>query len=437
MNDQERSWKITGVRVIDPFTRTEETTDVFIVGGRFADKGSAKECSAVDGQGLWLVPDLTDMHVHFRAPGQEWKEDLASGSAAAAAGGFSAVATMPNTVPVVDTASLVRWQVLEGERIGLVDIVPIGAVSKGSKGEELAELFEMEAAGAGGFSDDGRPVVNSRLMRAALSYSRTLRAAIIQHAEDPGLSAGAVMHEGAVSGRLGLPGAPGVAEAAMVWRDVELAALTGGRLHVAHVSVQETLEALAWARERTLAVTAEVTPHHLYFTDERVASPRFDPSTKVNPPLRPEAHRRALIAAVKSGLIGVIASDHAPHHRDEKDAPYVDAPFGISGLETSVGAVMTVLLGEGAMTPLDLFERMTVAPRRLLGLSPGGVRPEQAADFALIDPKAVWTVDPDRFYSRGKNTPFAGERLTGRVVATMRHGRFVMREGEVIGCAAS
>ena len=437
MKQSANSWTlIEAVRVIDPYRGFDEKGDVLIGEGTFQDatmtpRGSVNK---VSGKGLWLVPRLMDMHVHFRAPGQEWKEDITSGAMAAAHGGFSVVATMPNTAPVVDSASLVRWQQQEAEQLGLVDIVPLGAVTKGSRGEELAELWTMERAGAVGFSDDGRPVSSGAIMRAALSYSRTLGHPIIQHAEDLSLTHRAVMHEGQVSGRLGLTGAPAEAESAMVWRDVQLAALTGGRLHVAHLSSPGSLEAVDWAKRRGLAVTAEVTPHHLYFTDERVASPAYDTASKVNPPLRSEEIRQALVKALASGLIDAVASDHAPHHADEKEGAYVDAPFGISGLETAVAAVMSVILDAAVMTPLDLFERMTRAPHRILNLPYRGTVPGESADFALIDPGRRWRVEPTHWYSKGKNSPFMGMELVGQVIATMRRGRWIMQEGEVGAC---
>lgn len=427
---------IQGARILDPFRDWDGVDDLFIDQGRVISRDAAraggKRWTTVDAKGLWLVPRLTDMHVHFRAPGQEWKEDLESGSQAAAAGGFTVVATMANTDPVVDTPSLVQWQKMRGEAIGLVRILPIGAITVGLKGQELADLYSMEQAGAVGFSDDGRVVANSRIMRAALSYSVTLGHPIIDHAEDPMLAQGTAMHEGDVSHRLGLPGAPAEAESIMVWRDVELARLTRGRLHLAHVSAPGSLAALDYARRLGLSVTAEVTPHHLFLTDDAVDAWDYSAVTKVNPPLRPIAVRDELRRAVREGLIGVIASDHAPHHGDEKMAPYTEAPYGISGLETSVAAVMTALLKTGEMAPLDLFRRMTVGPHRVLGLNYQGLQEGAPADITLIDPQVQWTVDPKRFYSRGKNTPLAGERLTGRVQATMCRGRWTMQDGEVI-----
>jgi len=438
MSQDRADWvRLEGVRVIDPFRGQDQEGDVLVGDGSFQEPtlSPRSRVRTMSGRGLWLVPRLTDMHVHFRSPGQEWKEDFQSGSMAAAHGGFSVVATMANTEPVVDSVSLIQWQKAEAKALGLVEVVPIGAVSKGLGGEELAELWTMEQGGAGGFSDDGRPVASSALMRAALSYSSTMRHPIIQHAEDLELSHLGVMHEGDVSGRLGLTGIPLEAESAMVWRDVQLAALTNGRLHIAHISSLGALEAIAWAKSRGLKVTAEVAPHHLFFTDARVGSPAYDTATKVNPPLRPENVRQALLAALKMGLIDAVASDHAPHHADEKDRPYAQAAFGISGLETSLAAMITIGLGEAEMTPLALFERMTRAPHRILGMDYGGVVAGARADFALIDPKARWRVEPAGWYSKGKNSPWMGTELTGRVISTMYGGHWTMQEGEVVRCA--
>lgn len=427
-----QSWHIKNIRVLDPFTGRDGDGELFIENGYFVE-AKRPGMQTFDGRGLWAVPRLTDMHVHFREPGQEHKEDLVTGSRAAAAGGFTVVATMPNTDPVIDIPALVDWQIRRGQEIGLVDIWPLGAVTKGSRGQELAEMGMMQKAGAVGFSDDGQVVGHSRLMRAALSYATTLGRPIIQHAEDRDLSQGSVMHEGEVSSRVGLPGVPAVAESSIVWRDVELSLLTGGPLHVAHVTALGSLDALHYGRSRNASVTAEATPHHLLLTDEAVAEWNVDPITKVNPPLRPAAFRQALIEALVSGLVSVIASDHAPHHRDEKNGTYLDAPYGISGLETSLGTTLTVLLHSGRMTPLDLLARLTVGPHQALRMNYPGVVPGARADLTLIDPEHRWRVDSTQFYSRGHNTPMNGIELTGKAAATMVRGRWTMQDGEVLG----
>ncbi|MCL4352814.1 MAG: dihydroorotase [Firmicutes bacterium] len=425
------NWHIKNVRIVDPYTHTDALGDIFIAGGCFVSE-KLPEMLTLDATGLWAVPRMVDIHVHFREPGQEHKEDLVSGSRAAAAGGFSAVAAMPNTDPVIDNPALISWEGAHGREIGLIDLWPLGAVTKASAGKELAELALMEAAGAMGFSDDGKPIASGRIMRAALSYATMLKHPIVQHAEDLDLSEGTVMHEGQISHRLGLPGVPAAAEAAMVWRDVELSLLTQGRLHVAHVTALGSLEAVAYAKRLGGPVTAEATPHHLLLTDQAVSDWQASPITKVNPPLRPLELRDALRKAVVTGLVSVIASDHAPHHDDEKMSPYPQAPYGISGLETSIGAVFSSLLHTGLMDPLTLLERMTSGPHQALGAWYPGVVPGARADLTLIDPELLWVVEPRTFYSRGHNTPMAGMQLKGKAVATMLGGRWTMREGQVL-----
>ena len=432
MSREQTGWVIRNVRVIDPFRDVDSIEDIYVKGEEIGEPSLSTDYSVVDGRDLWLVPRLTDMHVHFREPGFENKEDLLSGSRAAAAGGFTAVCTMPNTFPTIDIPSLVQWQRDQAKNIGLVRIFPIGAISKGQEGRELADLYQMACAGAVGFSDDGHPLRDARIMRAALGYSTTLGRPIIQHAEDPALSEGGVMHEGSVSQQLGLPGIPEEAESVMVWRDVELAGLTGGLLHVAHVSAQGSLEALDYAKRRGLRVTAEVSPHHLFLTDAMIREWNFKPVTKVNPPLRPDGTRQLLIQAVRRGLIPVIASDHAPHHQDEKDRPYNEAPFGISGLETFIGTILGVFIVDGLLDLLSLFWLVTVEPHKVLGLEYPGLTVGAPADFTLIDPQAKWVVDGKKFYSRGKNTPLEGTWLQGRPVATMVGGQWTLRDQEVL-----
>lgn len=429
MHSIEGGTVIRQVRVIDPFRRVDLVQDVYVVGGQVAEAGDPVE--EVDGCGLWLVPRMTDMHVHFRDPGQSWKETIASGSQAAAHGGFSLVATMPNTDPVIDHPELVAWEQERARQVGLVRLLPIGAVTRGSQSESLADLYRMQEAGAVAFSDDGRAVASARMMRSALAYSTTLRGPIIDHAEDPSM-VGGVVHEGEIAGRMGLSGMPEVQESIVAWRDVELAGLTGGRLHLAHLSAVSSLRALAYGKERGFRVTGEVTPHHLLLTDEALLDFGYLPVTKVNPPLRPEETRQALIQAVLGGLIDVIASDHAPHHRDEKEAPFDEAPFGISGIETALSAAMTVLLQSGQMTPTAFFELFTSGPDRVLGLGYPGLVAGASADLTLIDPKASWKVNASNFYSKGHNTPLEGHTLIGRAVATMMGGRWTMRDGEVL-----
>ena len=430
---------IRGGRVIDPYRQIDSRDeDIWVVDGHVASTPPKDaEVTEVNARGLWVLPRLIDMHVHFREPGQTWKETIETGSRAAAHGGIGAVAAMPNTVPVADSPELVQWVKNRGDSIGLVRIFPVGAVTLGSHGEELADFFRLKRAGARAFSDDGLPVASSRMMRAALTYSRDLGLSIINHAEDRSLTEGASVHEGTSAHRLGIPSAPETAEAIMVWRDVLLAGLTGGRLHLAHVSARESLEALGYARQHQYQVTAEASPHHLLLNDEALLRWQYNSVTKVNPPLRPEASRQALLKAVAEGLVDVLASDHAPHHLDEKSRPYPDAPFGISGLETIVSALITALIEPGLMSPLKAWSLMTTGPDRVLGLQSRGLRDGAPADVTLINPTRAWKVDPDQFYSLGHNTPFAGITMTGQAVATMVGGHWTMRDGEVANAGIS
>ncbi|NMP21643.1 dihydroorotase [Sulfobacillus harzensis] len=432
--------RIRGGRIIDPYRGLDHAgEDILIVDGRFATGTEAgkRPVRIIDAQGLWVVPRIVDMHVHLREPGQTHKETIESGSRAAARGGVAVVGAMPNTTPVMDTPELVQWVQWKGDAIGLTRVWPIGAVSRDSASEELADLYRMQEAGAVAFSDDGRPVGSSRLMRAALSYSATLRTPIINHAQDPSLSAGAVVNEGPIGGKMGLAGMPEAAESVMVWRDVLLAGLTGGRLHVAHVTAPESLEALSYARSHHFLVSAEATPHHLLLSEDALQEWGYDPVTKVNPPLRTVSSRRALILAMTQGLVEVVASDHAPHHADEKARPYGDAPFGISGLETLVAGVITALVQPGHMTPLQAMALLTRGPHQALNQPYAGISPGEVADVTLIDPQKSWVVDPARFYSQGKNTPFAGHTLVGDAVYTIVGGQIVMEEGEVLHAGLS
>ncbi len=432
--------RIRGGRIIDPYRGVDRNDeDVWIADGRFqtAEECAGRSLRTWDAQGLWVVPRLVDMHVHLREPGQSHKETIATGSQAAANGGIAVIAAMPNTTPVVDTPELVEWVKLRAKTVDLVRVWPIGAVSVRSESEELADLYRMQQTGAVAFSDDGKPVVSGGLMRAALTYSATLTGPIISHAQDPTLSAGAVVHEGQNAGRLGLSGMPEAAESVMVWRDVILAGLTGGRLHVAHVTAPESLEALSYARARAIRVSAEAAPHHLLLTDDALQEWGYDPVTKVNPPLRPDASRTALIEAIRSGLVEVVASDHAPHHADEKARPYSDAPFGISGLETLLSGVITAIINPGLLSPLDGLALLTRGPHHALNIPYRGIEVGEVADVTLIDPKRRWEVDPNKFYSLGHNTPLAGHALVGQAVATIVGGRVVMEDGEVLHAGLS
>jgi dihydroorotase len=418
---------LQGGRIIDPSRDVDEVGDVLIQDGTIA--GVGRGLTAPDGavvhklNGKVIAPGLIDLHVHLREPGNEDEETVASGARAAAAGGFTAICAMPNTDPVTDNQAAVGFIVRQSGRAGLARVHPIGAVSIGQKGERLAEFGEMVGAGAVAVSDDGKPIVSSHLMRTALEYARTFDIPLADHCEDPTLAAGGVMHEGLVATRLGLKGIPAAAEEIMVARDVLLAELTGGHVHLCHISARGSVAIIREAKERGVRVTAEVTPHHLVLTD--VACEEYDTHAKMNPPLRETMDIEALQGALKEGVIDCIASDHAPHAYDEKEAAFDDAPFGIVGLETAFAVAHTDLVGGGLFTLLDLIRRMSTEPARVFHLPGGTLAPGAVADIVVLDPAAKWTVDPTTFHSKSRNTPFTGRALTGRALLTIVAGAIV------------
>ena len=416
---------IRGGRVLDPATGRDEIADVLIEDGRIAavDRNiTADDAREFDATGLAVAPGLVDMHVHFREPGYEYKEDVASGSRAAASGGFTTVACMPNTNPVLDNEALIARIVRLGIDAGLCRVHPIAAITKGQAGNELTEMKVLEEAGAVGFSDDGVPVESARVMRRALEYARITSKAIISHSEERALSAGGHMHEGAVSTRLGIPGIPAASEDVAVARDVRLAEITGGRLHICHVSSARSVEVIRRAQERGVQVTAEATPHHFTLTDEAVAETVFNSDTKMNPPLRSEADRLAIIAGLAEGTLGAIATDHAPHAELEKLVEFDQAPFGIIGLETSLGLSIGTLVAGGHLPLAAVVERMTVAPARILGLDAGTLRVGAPADVVVFDPDEKWIFAREDIRSKSENTPFLGAAMTGRVLLTLLAG---------------
>jgi dihydroorotase len=410
-----------------------EATDVLIDDGVIVEIGTGLSGDhTVEAEGLVLLPGLVDLHTHLREPGREDAETIASGSAAAALGGFTAVHAMANTDPVADNAEIVELVARRGLQVGLVDVRPVGAVSKGLAGETLSEIGNMARSSAAVrvFSDDGRCVHDSRLMRRALEYVKPFDAVIAQHAQDPRLAdAAACAHEGEVSGRLGLPGWPAVAEESIVARDVMLADHTGSRLHVCHVSTAGTVEVLRWAKARGIAVTAEVTPHHLLLTCDLLAG--YDPVFKVNPPLRPSTDVMALREALADGTIDAVATDHAPHAAQDKDHAFGDAAFGMLGLQTALGVVAQTMVLPGLLDWAGVADRMSVRPAAI-GRVPGHGRAIEVgapANLTLVDPAAEWTVDPARLASKSRNTPFAGLTLPAPVVATMLRGRLTVAGG--------
>ena len=376
----------------------------------------------LDARGAVIAPGLVDLHVHLREPGQSAKETIETGTRAAAAGGFTVIACMPNTDPVVDTAAWVEWVRRRGESAGHCTVLPIAAVTVGQKGEQLAPLDALARAGAVAFSDDGHPVTSAAMMRRALEYARPTGRPIICHEEDPTLKGDGVMNEGFTATRLGLRGLPGAAESIMCRRDADLAELTGGRVHLAHLSAAQSFDALRDAKRRGLPVTGETCPHYWVLTDEAVGD--YDTNAKMNPPLRSEEDRAACIAAIVDGTVDCFATDHAPHTADEKARPFTDAPFGIVGLETALALTITHLVEPGHLSLARAVELWTDAPRRIFGLPEVSLEPGSQADLVLFDPTAEWVVDPSRFHTKGRNTPFAGWTLRGRVLATLLEGRF-------------
>ena len=425
---------LKGGRVIDPATGTDGLFDILVADGRIAERrpagspGSRKSPPAttvLDVAGAVVCPGFVDMHVHLREPGQEHKETIESGTRAAAAGGFTSVACMPNTDPVNDGLAVTEYVVTEARRRGVVNVFPIGCVSKGSKGEGLAEIGDMVRSGAVAVSDDGRPVATSSLMRMALEYTKIFGIPVIDHCEDRSLSAGGVMNEGYVSTLLGLKGIPTSGEEIAVGRDLAIAAMTGGRLHLAHLSTRGSLEAVRRAKAQGIAVTCEVAPHHLVLSETAVSESDYDPNTKMNPPLRTEEDRQALLEGLKDGTIDAIATDHAPHHLDEKLREYDDAPFGIVGLETAVPLMMDRLVRRGVIDLVRLVTLMSVHPARILGLKKGSLAVGQDADITVIDPDRSLKVDVAAFQSKSRNSPFHGWTLSGWPIATVVGGRLV------------
>jgi dihydroorotase len=418
-----------GGRVIDPSRGTDGIADLLVADGRIAGVGHNIQppttAEVHDVPGMVLAPGLIDLHVHLREPGQEDLETVATGAMAAAAGGFTAICAMPNTDPVTDNQATVGFIVRQSMRAAKARVYPIGAVTLGQRGEKLAEFGEMVGAGAVAVSDDGRPVVSSHMMRTALEYARTFGIPVADHCEDLTLAEGGAMHEGLISTRLGLKGIPSAAEEIMVARDIILAELTGGHVHLCHMSTRGSVDLIRRAKEKGLKVTAEATPHHFSLTHE--ACEGYHTNAKMNPPLRESADREAIRQALRDGTIDVVASDHAPHGYDAKEREFDEAPNGILGLETSLGLAITELVVPGVLTLPQLMLRMSTEAARIFGLPGGSLSVGAPADLVVFDPAAVWTVEPSRFYSKSRNTPFGGRQLTGRVEWTLVGGRVVYR----------
>src|SRR3954469_25357568 len=422
---------LKGGRVVDPVNGRDGVFDVLIDGDRIARVGRdlpiANGVAVVDvPSGLIVCPGLIDMHVHLREPGQEHKETVASGTAAAVAGGFTAVACMPNTAPVNDNAGVTTYILQKAAAANLARVYPIGAVSRGQNGEQLADLAELKAAGCVAVTDDGRPVATAMLMRRALEYTTMLDLAVIEHCEEQTLKGDGVAHEGFHASALGLRGIPGEAESIMALRDISLAELTRGAVHIAHMSARQTIDAVRYGKSRGVRVTCEVTPHHFVLTDEMLKAPiAYDTNVKMNPPLREPVDRDAMLAGLADGTIDAIATDHAPHHADEKHVEFDRAPFGITGLETAVSLCFDRLVHADVVSLSRLVELLSVNPARILNVPGGSLADGAPADITILAPDLPVTIAAKAMVSRSKNTPFDRWSLRGGVAATIVGGRAV------------
>jgi dihydroorotase len=422
---------LKGGRVVDPAQGLDQALDVMISEGTIEEVGprvQPRGAQVLEVKGLVVCPGFIDIHTHLREPGQEDKETIATGTRAAAAGGFTAVCAMPNTLPVNDTAGITRAIVEKARAEGAVRVYPIGAITRGQKGEELAEYGDLKEAGCVAFSDDGRPVASARVMRRALEYAKAFDMVLIDHCEEPTLAEKACMNEGPVSTHLGLRGQPAAGEAIVVERDVLLAELTGGRVHVAHLSAAASVDAVRRGKARGVKVTAEATPHHLFLTDEAVRETEYDTNTKMNPPLRAEADRQAVVAGLQDGTIDCIATDHAPHTVDDKKVEYDQAANGVVGLETAVALCLDRLVGAGLVELPHLVALLSTNPARVLGLPGGTLAPGSPADLTVLDLSKRRQVDAARFESRSRNTPFGGWILKGWPAMTIVGGRVAWKD---------
>lgn len=436
---------IKNVFVVDPGQGISTVSDVLVKDDRIIEIGSSlqeqdvlvklkgkdiREIIQVDGEGKYLFPGLVDVHVHLREPGQEDKEDITSGSRAAVRGGFTSILAMANTSPIIDQRALVEFVRLQGQRAGMARVYPIAAVTKGFKGEELAEMMDIIDGGAVGFSDDGKGIQNPEIMRLALEYAKMTGCPIISHCEDNNLAGKGVMRRGKTSARLGLPGIPASAESVMIARDIILTAETGGKIHFAHVSTKKSVEMIRWAKKEGLDVTAEVNPHHLILSDEDVKL--TDTSYKVNPPLPSREDQEALLEGLLDGTIDILATDHAPHTWEEKARPFQEAPFGINGLETSLAAVWHHLVKPGQLTADRLVELWSLNPARRFRVTGGTLRPGSPADMLLFDPYYKEIICNDTMESKAQNTPFLNQELQGFPVMTWIEGKLLMKDRKLL-----
>jgi dihydroorotase len=420
---------LRGGRVIDPSRNADDVADLLVEDGRIAAVGRGitgpDGTEVIDAAGRVVAPGLVDVHVHLREPGQEDLETIATGSASAVAGGFTSICAMPNTDPVCDNQGVVGFVIAQAQRAAKARVYPIGAVTLGQKGQQLAEFGELVGAGAVAVSDDGKPVATAHMMRTALEYAKTFGIPVADHCEDMSLATGGSMHEGIVSTRLGLKGIPAAAEEVMVARDILLAELTGGHVHLCHMSTRGSVELIRRAKDRGVRVTAEACPHHFSLTHEACVG--YNTNAKMNPPLREPEDVEAIRQGLRDGTIDCVATDHAPHHYDAKEREFDDAPNGIIGLETALGLAITELVGRGLLTLPELIRRMSTAPARIFNLPGGTLAVGAPADVVVIDPAVKWAVRPERFLSKSRNTPFGGRELTGRAELTIVRGQVAFR----------
>lgn len=426
---------IKGGRIVDPASETDRIADIYVNDGIIEEIGenlkiSDSEVEVIDAQGLVVAPGLVDMHTHLREPGYEYKEDIESGTSAAAMGGFTSVACMPNTQPPIDSAAMIEYIKLKAKEVGKVNVYPIGCISKGQKGEELAQIGEMKFAGAVGISDDGRPVESALLMRNALRYASGFDIKVISHCEELSLVDEGSMNEGAVATGMGLRGISPAAEEVMVARDVLLAENENTSIHIAHVSTRRSVQIIRDAKKRGAKVTCETCPH--YFTLTEKALEGFNTNAKMNPPLRTEDDVKAIIEGLKDGTIDVIATDHAPHHKDEKNCEFAMAANGIIGLETALPLAITYLVRTGKLSINELIKKMCVNPASILGLSKGSLSVKDIADIVIFDPEEEFVVDKEKFVSKSKNSPYDGFRLFGKVKYTIVNGKIVVNQGNLV-----